>query len=326
MRADLNIRIFFIILFLSLTSITFYSTAANAQPGTSIIRNDDACLVNGAARTPPADPAKRCEFTPDNQKLTFFRLDLCTSRPTGPTTTAQVNRTNCSTFFKNDSGAETEVKKGIGTAIGTASDYTALPYGNYTFAIVTMGTTFKFTTSQLFDATMSDRTNSSTTCVTKVSSLGTIYGMENRISDAAKSNVNCTSGATAAETTIGVNTLTTDGSDNCYHAITFQGTSVNVDAYLLESDMTLLNGVGENPSDTDQIKNGETGCTGGSDHGVSRILGVMPLSKTIKITPQTTGLQIKYNNTRGITMSMTSTTNMIGYFDSAFFDFDLIVR
>ena len=324
MRADLNIRIFFIILFLSLTSITFYSTAANAQPGTSINRNDDACLVNGAARTPAAADA-RCEFTPDTQKLTFFRLDLCTSRPNGPTTNSQVNRTNCSTFFKNDSGAETEVKKGIGTSIGTASDYTALPYGNYTFAIVTMGTTFKFTTSQLFDATMSDRTNSSTTCVTKVSSLGTIYGFETRINSAAKSNADCTAGAAAAETTIGVNTLTMESSTNdCYHAITFQGSSVNVDAYLLESDLTLLNGVGA--TDTDQIKNGVAGCTGGADHDIARIIGVMPLATTIKITPQTTGLQIKYNNTRGMTKSMTSITNRIGYFDSSFFDFDLIAR
>jgi len=323
MKADLNIRIFFMILFLSLISITFYSTATNAQPGTSITRNDPACTVNGAARTPAA-ANNRCEFTPDSQKITFYRLDLCTSRPTGPTTSAQVVRTNCSTFFKNDNGAETQVVKNVGTAIGTASDYTALPYGNYTFAIVTMGSTFKFTTSQLFDATMSDRTNSSTTCVTKVSSLGTIYGFENRINTAAKSNVDCTASATAAETTIGVNTLTMDSDDDCYHAVTFQGTSVNVDTYLVESDLTLLDGVGA--TDTDQIKNGVAGCTGGADHDIARIIGVMPLATTIKITPQTTGLQIKYNNTRGITKSMTSTTNMIGYFDSAFFDFELIAR
>ena len=187
-----------------------------------------------------------------------------------------------------------------------------------------MGSTFKFTTSQLFNATMSDRSNSSTTCVTKVSSLGTIYGFENRINTAAKSNVDCTAGATAAETTIGVNTLTMDSDDDCYHAMTFQGTHVNVDTYLLESDLTLVDGVGG--TDTDQIKNGVTGCTGGADHGIERIIGVMPLAKTIKITPETTGLQIKYNNTRGITKSMTSTTNMIGYFDSAYFDFDIIAR
>jgi len=321
MKADLNTRIFFTILFLSLISITFYSTATNALDTTS--RNDPACTINGAARTPAAAD-NRCEFTPDTQKITFFRLDLCTSRPTGPTTSAQVVRTNCSTFFKNDSGAETEVVKNVGTSIGTASDYTALPYGNYTFAIVTMGSTFKFTTSQLFDATMSDRTNSSTTCVTKVSSLGTIYGFETRINSAAKSNADCTAGAAAAETTIGVNTLTMDSDNDCYHAITFQGSSVNVDAYLVESDLTLLNGVGA--TDTDQIKNGETGCTGGADHGISRIIGVMPLATTIKITPQTTGLQIKYNNTRGITLDMTNTTNEIDYFDSAYFDFDLIAR
>ena len=321
MKADLNTRIFFTILFLSLISITFYSTATNALDTTS--RNDPACTINGAARTPAAAD-NRCEFTPDTQKITFFRLDLCTSRPTGPTTSAQVVRTNCSTFFKNDSGAETEVVKNVGTSIGAASDYTALPYGNYTFAIVTMGSTFKFTTSQLFDATMSDRTNSSTTCVTKVSSLGTIYGFETRINSAAKSNADCTAGAAAAETTIGVNTLTMDSDNDCYHAITFQGSSVNVDAYLLESDLTLLNGVGA--TDTDQIKNGETGCTGGADHGISRIIGVMPLATTIKITPQTTGLQIKYNNTRGITLDMTNTTNEIDYFDSAYFDFDIIAR
>ena len=323
MKSDLNIRILFIILFLSLISITFYSTSINAQPQDTTSRTDPECTGNGGTITPAAADT-RCEFKPDTQKMTFYRLDLCTSRPTGPTTSAQIDRTFCSTFYKNDSGSETTVIKGTGTQIGTAADYTALPYGTYTFGIVTMGSTFKFTTSQTFDATMSDRSNSSTTCVTKVSSLGTIYGFENRINTAAKSNVDCTAGATAAETTIGVNTLTMDSDDDCYHAMTFQGTHVNVDTYLLESDLTLVDGVGA--TDTDQIKNGETGCTGGADHGISRLLGVMPLATPIKITPETVGLQIKYNNTRGLAKSMTSTTNMIGYFDSAFFDFDLIAR
>ena len=182
MKADLNIRIFFIILFLSLISVTFYSTAINAQPQDTTSRTDPACTVNGAARTPAA-ANNRCEFTPDSQKITFYRLDLCTSRPTGPTTSAQVVRTNCSTFFKNDSGSETTVVKGTGTQIGTAADYTALPYGTYTFGIVTMGSTFKFTTSQLFDRTMSDRSNTSTTCVTKVSSLGSVAQQTTRSRD-----------------------------------------------------------------------------------------------------------------------------------------------
>ena len=315
----LNILIYsFIFIF-----IAFYSTNSNAQPSATITNNNSQCIGNGGTIT-PASASKACEFQPDTQKMTFYRLDLCTSRPTGPTTSSQIDRTSCSTFYKNDSGSETTVVKGTGTQIGTAADYTAVPYGTYTFGIVTMGSTFKFTTSQLFNATMSDRSNSSTTCVTKVSSLGTIYGFENRINTAAKSNVDCTAGATAAETTIGVNTLTMDSDDDCYHAMTFQGTHVNVDTYLLESDLTLVDGVGG--TDTDQIKNGVTGCTGGADHGISRLIGVMPLVNPIKITPETIGLQIKYNNTRGLAKSMTSTTNMIGYFDSAFFDFDLIAK
>ena len=314
-----NIIIFsFVLLF-----IAFYCTVSNAQPSESITRINSECTGNGGIIT-PASASNTCEFKPDTQKITFYRLDLCTSRPTGPTTSTQIDRTFCSTFYKNDSGSETTVIKGTGTQIGTAADYTALPYGTYTFGIVTLGSTFKFTTSQTFDATMSDRSNSSTTCVTKVSSLGTIYGFENRINTAAKSNVDCTSGATAAETTIGVNTLTNDSDDDCYHAITFQGTHVNIDTYLLESDLTLLDGVGA--TDTDQIKNSSTGCNAGTDNGISRILGVMPLATPIKITPETVGLQIKYNNTRGLAKGMTSTNNMIGRFDSAFFDFDLIAR
>ncbi len=314
-----NLLIFlFIFLF-----VAFNSTVSNSQPSDSISRINPECTGNGGTIT-PASANNACEFKPDTQKLTFYRLDLCTSRPTGPTTSTQIDRTFCSTFYKNDSGSETTVIKGTGTQIGTAADYTSLPYGTYTFGIVTMGSTFKYITSQTFDATMSDRSNSSNTCVTKVSTLGTIYGFENRIDTAAKSNVDCTSGATAAETTIGVNTLTTDIDNDCYHAITFQGTHVNIDTYLLESDLTLIDGVGA--TDTDQIKNGVAGCNGGTDNGISRVLGVMPLATPIKITPDTIGLQIKYNNTRGISKSMTNTANMIGYFDAAFFDFDLIAR
>ena len=144
MKVDKSIRVFLLYVFLSILSITFYASVSNAQPGTTVSRNNPECTGNGGTIT-PASAGNNCEFTPDTQKLTFFRLDLCTSRPTGPTTSTQVVRTSCSTFFKNDSGAETEVKKGVGTAIGTASDYTALPYGTYTFGVVTMGSTFKLT-------------------------------------------------------------------------------------------------------------------------------------------------------------------------------------
>ena len=50
----------------------------------------------------------------------------------------------------------------------------------------------------------------------------------------------------------------------------------------------------------------------------------MPMN--LKITPETSGLQIRYNNTRGIKVDMSSANNVIFKWDSAFFDFELIAK
>ena len=320
MKAAFNIKVFFILLFLTFLASVFYSNIANAlDPSGSISRNNPECTGNaGGVITQPG--TTDCEVTPDNQKITWYRVEFCTSKPTGPTTSATVDRSDCFTFYQNDNGSEVTIVQGVGTQIGTAADYTAVPYGNYTYGVITMGATFKFTTSVTFDGNISDGTNSSTTCVTKASSLGTIYGYHDDINTFAKANMSCASGATAAEITIGVNTLTADGAGDCNHLLTFQGTSANVSAYLLESNGTLHDGVGA--TDTDQIKNTLTGCVvTGSANGISFIQGIMPLD--LKITPETTGIQISYNNTRGISLDMSSTTNQMYKFDSAFFDFSL---
>ena len=318
MKAVFNIKVFFILLFLTFLASVFYSNIANAlDPSASVARNNPECTGNaGGVITQPG--TTNCEVTPDSQKITWYRVELCKSKPTGPTTSALVDRSDCSTFYQNDSGSEVSIAKGVGTQIGTASDYTAVPYGNYTYGIITLGSTFKFTSSVTFNGNIDDGTNSTTTCVTKVSSLGTIYGYDDRITTTAKKNLSCASGATAAEITVGVNTLTMDSANDCNHLLTFQGTTANVAAYMLESNGTLLDGVGG--TDTDQIKNGVTGCEGGVSNGVSLIQGIMPLD--LKITPDTTGIQIKYNNTRGISLTM-GNSNVMTQFDSAFFDFDL---
>jgi len=319
MKSTFNIKAFFILLFLTFLASVFYSNIANAlDPSASVARNNPECTGNaGGVITQPG--TTNCEVTPDSQKITWYRVEFCKSKPTGPTTSANVDRSDCSTFYQNDSGSEVSIAKGVGTQIGTASDYTAVPYGNYSYGIITMGSTFKFTTSVTFNGNIGDGTNSTTTCVTKVSSLGTIYGYDDRINTTAKKNLSCASGATAAEIVVGVNTLTMDSANDCNHLLTFQGTTANIAAYMLESNGTLVDGVGG--TETDQIKNGVTGCEGGVSNGVSLIQGIMPLD--LKITPDTTGIQIKYNNTRGISLTMGS-SNVMTQFDSAFFDFDLL--
>ena len=240
MKAAFNIKVFFILLFLTFLASVFNFNIANAlEPSASVARNNPECTGNaGGVITQPG--TTNCEVTPDSQKITWYRVELCKSKPTGPTTSAVVDRSDCSTFYQNDSGSEVSIAKGVGTQIGTASDYTAVPYGNYTYGIITLGSTFKFTTSVTFNGNISDGTNSTTTCVTKVSSLGTIYGYDDRINSTAKKNLSCASGATAAEITVGVNTLTMDGNNDCNHLLTFQGTTANVAAYMLESNGTLV--------------------------------------------------------------------------------------
>ena len=319
MKAAFNIKVFFILLFLTFLASVFNFNIANAlEPSGSIARNNPECTGNaGGVITLPG--TTDCEVTPDSQKITWYRVEFCTSKPTGPTPSTTIDRSSCSTFYQNDTGSEVSIVQGVGTQIGSASDYTAVPYGNYTYGIITLGSTFKFTTSVTFNGNMSDGTNSTTTCVTKVSSLGTIYGYDGtRANTLAKKNLSCAAGATAAEITVGVNTLTMDGSNDCNHLLTFQGTTADVDAYMLESDGTLVTGVGG--TDPDQIKNGVTGCKPGVSNGASLIQGIMALD--LKITPDTTGIQIKYNNTRGISLTM-GNSNVMNQFDSAFFDFDL---
>ena len=323
MKAAFNIKVFFILLFLTFLASVFYSNIANAlDPTGSLARSvsNDECGGNagGVIETPGTTD---CEFTPDSQKITWYRVEFCKSKPTGPTTSATVDRSSCSTFYQNDSGSEVSIAKGVGTQIGIAADYTAVPYGNYAYGIITLGSTFKFTSSVTFDGNVSDGngTNSTTTCVTKPSTLGTLYGYHDNINTFDKGNMSCASGAAAVEITIGVNTLTMDGSNDCNHLLTFKGTSADVNAYLLESNGTLLDGVGG--TDTDQIKNGVTGCVNGNTNGISRIQGIMALD--LKITPDTTGIQISYNNTRGMALDMGSTSNRMYKFDSAFFDFSL---
>ena len=321
MKAVFNIKVFFILLFLTFLTSVFNFNIANAlDPSETLARVNGECTGN-AGGVIEAPGTTDCEVTPDSQKITWYRVEFCKSKPTGPTTSATVDRSSCSTFYQNDNGSEVSVAKGVGTQIGVAADYTAVPYGNYTYGIITLGSTFKFTTSVTFNGNMSDGTNSTTTCVTKVSSLGTIYGYDGtRANTLAKKNLSCASGATAEEITVGVNTLTMDSDNDCNHLLTFQGTTANVDAYMLESDGTLVTGVITSGDDIDQIKDTDTGCIEGTDNGISRIQGIMALD--LKITPDTTGIQIKYNNTRGISLT-TGNSNVLNQFDSAFFDFDL---
>tara|TARA_B100001142_G_scaffold299910_1_gene324217 strand:- start:68 stop:1081 length:1014 start_codon:yes stop_codon:yes gene_type:complete len=324
MMLNLNIRVFIITLFFSIFVSTFYSTVTEAKPQTQVSRSVNGgsveCAGNANGIIEKNVPSTGCEVQPDEQKITFFRLELCTEEPTGPTTLAIVDRSNCVTFFRNDSGSEVSIKKLIGSQIGKDKDYNTIPYGTYTHGLVTMGSTFKFKSSVTFDGDVedSDGGNAGEVCVTKEPSTGAstiIYGFHTGLSQ-AQSNVDCTDGAVAAEILVGVNTMNMDSGD-CFHLKQFITSGPLIDAYLIQSDGKLH----ANVNGDDKVPAG-TGCESGVSNGVTNIQGIMPFEPLIEITPRTVGLQIEYNNTQGLKLDMQA-ANVFYKFDSAFFDFTL---
>ena len=304
--------------------VLLFTINATAAPGTSIARSDPECTGNGG--TFSLFGTTDCVFTPDLQKVTFYRLDLCTSEPTAPTKTAEVDRSSCSTFYRNDDGSTVTVIKNQGSSIGSETDYNAISYGTYTHGIVTMSSKIKYKTSLTFDAAMTDNgNNSGTTCVTKASSLGVIYGFSAGLLTGttaqrfAKGNVNCQAGATAEEIEVGINTMTMDGSDNCFHRLNINTSFGTVNAYLLESDFTTQSNV----TTSDIAANPSTGCTGQTDNEIKYILGVMPFSSPLIIDSRTAGLEVQYGNSRGMMVDVTNDSNQFWKFDGGFFDFNI---
>ena len=129
MKFDTNLRLLFSAFFLVLLASTFYPTNSNAlEPSATQTDRDPACTLAspGVLERPGT---QNCELQPDEQKLTFLRIDLCTEKPTGPTVSTTVDRSNCTTFFRDDDGAEVSVKLGEGTPIGNSGNYSAVPHG-----------------------------------------------------------------------------------------------------------------------------------------------------------------------------------------------------
>ena len=97
-----------------------------------------------------------CDSKPDLYEIIIYKLYLCTSIPTEPTTTSTVDLTPCSQVFNNDSGATASVTQG--TNIVLDGTYTRPPNGTYTHGYAYMDNTFGITWSGELSAAMTGMT------------------------------------------------------------------------------------------------------------------------------------------------------------------------
>jgi len=315
MKISINIKSLSFLSFLFLA--TFYVTSALSID--SIARAPE-CTGNSTGTIDPSgvisSSVDKCDVQPDTQKLTFYSITLCAAKPTPPTSTTAHDLSNCSTWYENASGSEVTVANGTATPIGTEADYSVVPFGNYTYAIMEFDPVFKFTASVTMDAAVNDyRVNGgSITCVTKVTneSDGIVYGFENFNGNAdanyAQSNVNCNSGAVAAEISVGLNVMDINSDNECVYEGSYAGTDETVEAYAVKSDGKLQTTFGA--------------CTAGASNSISRVFGYLPVS--LDIDDRTTGFQIRYNNTRGLGLKFDENTTSDPFklekIELAFFD------
>ena len=325
MKLKLNFKSLLVLFLLTCVSIVTISTASNAAPVENLTRLHDLCNGNGGTLDQLSGTNQDCELTPDVQKVIFYSLHMCQSKPTGPTPTATVDLSDCQEFYKDVDGNTAEVINGTASIIGDRSNYTAIKKATYSHAVVVMGSIFTFKSVLNFTRTMSDGVSTSTRCVTQTSTNEPIYGMETtaRLDTTAEKNIVCDDTQAAQEAQVGDNLFTKDEKNDCYHTATFPSSSgTTIEAYLVEADETLNPNVQTSGANIDRVAANAVGCQGGASGGITKILGIMPIN--LNVTADTTGLRMKFNNTRALSIDMhDSNANEIFKLDSAFFDFDL---
>lgn len=111
-----------------------------------------ACVETGGILSETDIKDGGCETIPDLYEIIIYKMYLCTSSPTLPTTTSSVDLTNCSQVFNNDAGATASVAQNA--EVDLTGTYTRPPNDTYTHGYAMMNNTFGITASFQIDGAM----------------------------------------------------------------------------------------------------------------------------------------------------------------------------
>lgn len=284
----INFSYKYLLFLFALIALISFSEIGNSAPETVVNRNV-ACATSIVVNTD-------CEAQPATQIITFHKVALCTALPTEPTITSATGLASCSTVFTNTTGAAVSVIKGEGVA--PSGTFTDPPYGNYTFAYVEISPVLTYKANLVFTDTTFSSNASGTggpNCQTN--------GQEYLHYNSSLLPINRVDGltcqltvGTAVNNTVTLNSLDPNGE---LFAGRFTGTNGNTDVYLIKSDGT-------------RVANFSTDV-------VAKVIAFVPM--TANITPDTTSYDLRYNNTRGMSVYYSSllgkvvTGVSVAYFD-----------
>ena len=215
-----------------------------------------------------------CDTTPSLYEVVIYKLYLCTSSPTEPTTTSTVVLTNCSEIFDNSSGSTASVSQG--EEIVLEGTFTRPPEGTYTHGYALMDNTFGITWAGEIAASMDGMTGGSGVFC------GTVAGSGTHAKGSTHSN-SSVCGASAITPGKFVETLAQFGaSSDAFSSKAFveniNGTTASITGYLVDS-------------------NGHRAANTGE---VDKLEGLVAFANPVVITSDTTSISMTFNVGEGM--------------------------
>ena len=156
-------------LFLILSTIIIFEMVNSNQAEAACTITDG--VVKKASDSSSDSIEEGCDSRPDLYEIVIYKLYLCTSIPSEPTTTSTVDLTPCSQVFNSDSGATASVTQG--TNIVLDGTYTRPPNGTYTHGYAYMDNTFGITWAGELSASMTGMTGGTGVFCATVAGSGT---------------------------------------------------------------------------------------------------------------------------------------------------------
>ena len=208
-----------------------------------------------------------CETTPDLYEIVIYKLYLCTSAPTGPTTTTTVDLDSggCEQVFDNSSGSSASVSQG--TSVDLGGSFTRPPNGTYTHGYAKLDNTFGITASVRFDGAATGQTGGEGIFCATVAGSGT--SGENEVTN---SSICSTEEIEAGKFT---ESLTTFGEDfeATGSAENINNTTADITGYLIDTNGYLA----ESYSDVDRLD------------------GLVTFADAVEMTDSVSGVTMSFN-------------------------------
>ena len=222
-----------------------------------------------------------CESTPDNYEVIIYKMYLCTSSPTLPTTTSLVDLTNCSQIFNNDAGATASVAQN--SEVDLTGTYTRPPDGTYSHGYAMMNNTFGITASFQIDGSMTGQAGGSGVFCRTVAGSGT-HSSTSSHSNGSSCSATETAGEKFTETLthfggVGETWTVQDTAEN------INGTSASITGILVDSDGNLA----------------------AAESEVDKLEGLVAFANPINVTANTSSLTMSFNLGQGMSLHQAGT-------------------